>query len=79
MAVLGILALVNYFFAFMLSIEIGEHELMPLKKKIGWHVFTWLVPIVGPLLTHRFLKVGWAKGSGSGGGSGMSPPSDGGL
>lgn len=62
----------------MLTIEIFEHELLPLSKKWGWLGVTWLIPIVGPVCTYCCLKVGWPKGPNSGG-SNILPPGDGGL
>jgi hypothetical protein len=72
-AVLRVLALLNYSFAFMVSIEITVNDLLPKKRKLAWHTLTWLLPLLGPFLTHRMLQIGWAKGSGSGGDS-IVPP-----
>ncbi|UDL03352.1 hypothetical protein [Marinobacter sp. CA1] len=77
-ATLGLLALLNYSFAFMVSIEVCARDLMPRRHKIGWSALAWLIPIIGPIFTHRYLNIGWVKGSGRGGSNGIVPPSDGG-
>jgi len=67
---IGLIALFNYVFAFMLTIEISGLELMPAPKKFLWCLLVWLVPIFGPVLTHKYLKIGWAKGGSNHGGDG---------
>jgi len=66
----------NYCFAFMLTIELGSFELLERSTKVLWLIFIWLIPILGPLIMHRYLKIGWAKGRNSGGND-IQPPSDG--
>ena len=73
---LSIGAFLNYALAFIVSIEIAERDLLSFREKLSWNVFTWLVPVIGPFFTHRHLRIGWAKGSGSGGGNGIVPPGD---
>lgn len=72
----GVAALLNYGFAFMLSIEINELEILPTSSKAKWLILAWLVPVVGPIYTHKKLNIGWAT-SDSSGGSSIQPPGDG--
>ena len=72
-ALFKVLALLNYSFAFMVSIEISANDLLPKRRKIASHTLTWLLSFLGPFFTHRMLKIGWAKGSNSGGDS-IVPP-----
>jgi len=66
----------NYCFAFMMTIELSSFDLMEKSKKVLWVLLIWIVPVVGPLIMHRYLKIGWAKGRISGGND-IQPPSDG--
>ncbi|WP_027708302.1 hypothetical protein [Zooshikella ganghwensis] len=73
----GILAVFNYAFAFILSIEISAFDLMTTRKKLLWNLLAWGVPVIGPIFTHRYLEIGWAKGDSAGGNNTMLPPGDG--
>lgn len=76
---LGVAALLNYSFAFMLSIEISANELLSTPKRIMWNIFVWLVPIAGPVVAHYKLSVGWAHEDATGGNNILPPGGDGGC
>ncbi|WP_062260924.1 PLDc N-terminal domain-containing protein [Endozoicomonas arenosclerae] len=60
---LGLATLLNFSFSFILTIEICEAEDITTNKKIIWILFAWLIPVVGPIITHTTLSFGWAKGN----------------
>ena len=75
---LGLIAFLNYSFAFIVSIEIASRDLLTVGQKLSWTAFAWLIPLIGPFVAHRHLKIGWARGR-NGGGNSNVPPGDGGA
>ena len=75
---LSIVAMLNYSFAFMLSIEISANELLSKPKQVMWNLVVWLIPVVGPAVTHYKLSVGWAHEDSTGGNNILPPGGDGG-
>ena len=75
----GLLLIAHIFLAYFASKEIVDYPLFSYKKKIKWQLIVWLVPIIGTILTHKILGIGWASGKDSDGGDNYTCGGDGGV
>lgn len=60
----------------MMTIELAQIQMLSKIRKCLWFCFVWLFPVLGPLISHKKLKIGWAKGDSAGGHSSTVPPDD---
>lgn len=58
---------VHLFLAFFASLEVADYPLFSTGQKVLWQSIVWLLPILGTLLAHKKLGLGWASDAAAGG------------
>ena len=71
---ISIFLLVALFLSFLATRELNEYPLFSKKRKIFLLVILWCIPIVGAIIVHKAIGLGWAKGETNGGDSSVLPP-----
>lgn len=74
---IGITVLLLIFFNGLATKELIDYPLCSQSKKILWFLLIWFVPILGLIIVHRVLKIGWASSSTTGGDGSILPPDGG--
>ena len=65
--VAGLTLIAHIFLAFFATLEAKEYPLYGLRKRLLMLALIWGIPIIGTLVAHRAMNIGWAKGSGGAG------------
>ena len=71
---IAIVLLISIFFSILATKEVNEYPLFTIKQKIFWLIILWCIPIVGAIIVHKVIGLGWAKGDSSGGDGSVLPP-----
>jgi len=64
-AVFIIVTVLHFFLAILDTSEVADYPLFNLKQKIMWPLILWLLPVIGTLLVHKKLNLGWRARSGT--------------
>ena len=78
-SVLAVIFIAHLFLAYFASKEVADYPLFSLKQKITWQIIVWLLPIVGTVLAHKKLGIGWVSGPLAGGDPNSNPGHNGGC